>query len=121
MTFESLGVAGGCWSGTLHAANPPASLAVVHRGQVVAQARAQGAGPGLWAVTADLPSVVIDEGVHSLLLVAGEPDAPASQVLGSLTLIAGRVAGEDVLAEVAQLRAELDLLKREFRRLAAGG
>jgi hypothetical protein len=41
-------------------------------------------------------------------------------VLARLTLVAGAVAGDELLAEVAQLRAELDLLKREFRRLAAG-
>ena len=43
-----------------------------------------------------------------------------ARVLARLTLVAGAVAGDELLAEVAQLRAELDLLKREFRRLAAG-
>ncbi|MFD2814100.1 hypothetical protein ACFSYD_05530 [Paracoccus aerius] len=42
-------------------------------------------------------------------------------MLASLTLVAGTVAGEELLAEVAQLRAELDLVKREFRRFASGG
>lgn len=125
MTFESHGVAAGCWIGVLASDVPPAGLVVLHRGQVVARAVLRDAGPGAWSVAANLPAAVIDTGLHALLLVVGDgdgnPAGPAPQVLSSLTLIAGSVAGDDLLAEVAQLRAELDLLKREFRRLAAGG
>ena len=119
MVFDCHGVSGGCWMGQLACDAPPDRLAVVHRGQVVAEARLAPAGEGAWSVAADLPGAVIDQGVHGLLLVAGPGDA-AAQVLGRLTLIAGTAAGDELLAEVAQLRAELDLLKREFRRLAAG-
>ncbi|WP_347137669.1 hypothetical protein [Paracoccus sp. SSK6] len=121
MRFESHGVLAGCWNGTLQASGQPPRLSVVHRGQVVAEAALLDAGSGIWSVTAALPASVIDNGVHSLLLVGGDPGSPASQALGSLTLVAGTAAGGDLLAEVAQLRAELDLLKREFRRFAAGG
>jgi hypothetical protein len=121
MKFENHGVSAGCWHGALQTDTPPARLSVVHRGQVVAEATLRDADPGIWSVAADLPALVMDNGVHSLLLVTGDPDSPGSQVLGSLTLIAGTVAGGDLLAEVAQLRAELDLLKREFRRFASGG
>lgn len=125
MRFERHGVAAGCWIGALASDTPPAGLVVLHRGQVVARAALRDAGPGVWSVAADLPAAVIDTGLHALLLVVsdgdGNPAGPASQVLSSLTLIAGAVAGDDLLAEVVQLRAELDLLKREFRRLAAGG
>ena len=113
MRFEDHGVSAGCWTGALQADRPPADLRVVHRGKVVAQAVLQDAGPRLWSVMADLPAEVIDRGAHGLLLMAG------NTVLARLTLIAGAVAGDDLLAEVAQLRAELDLLKREFRRFAA--
>lgn len=113
MNFESHGVSAGCWTGALHSPTPPGPLSVTHHGSVVAQATLRQAGPGIWAVAADLPPSVIDNGAHSLLLVAGDT------VLASLTLIAGTVAGDDLLAEVAQLRAELDLMKREFRRFAA--
>lgn len=115
MKFESHGVFAGCWTGALLADSPPGPLTVVHRGQAVATATLRDAGPGAWSVTADLPAHVIEEGTHSLLLVAGD------KVLARLTLVAGTAAGDDLLAEVAQLRAELDLLKREFRRFAAGG
>lgn len=121
MTFEDHGVADGCWTGALRADRQPDPPCVIHRGAVVAQARLRDAGPGVWAVEADLPGTVIDQGAHGLLLVVGEPGAPGSQVLARLTLVSGQVAGDELLAEVAHLRAELDLLKREFRRLAAGG
>jgi len=121
MTFEDHGLSAGCWTGALQSDNPPAALCLVHRGKAVAQARLREAGPGTWSVAVDLPGEVIDRGVHGLLLVAGDPDKVGSQVLASLTLVAGTVAGEELLAEVAQLRAELDLVKREFRRFASGG
>ena len=38
------------------------------------------------------------------------------EVLGSFTLIAGEALGDDLRAEVSLLRAELDMLKRAFRR-----
>jgi hypothetical protein len=37
-------------------------------------------------------------------------------VLEKFTLIAGDVLGDDIRAEVDLLRAELDMLKRAFRR-----
>ena len=46
---------------------------------------------------------------------------PGAPVLGRLDLRAGQPLAQDVLAEIALLRAELELMKREFRRLAAGG
>lgn len=119
MTFEDHGVTAGCWTGTLQADRQPAALWLVHRGAGVAQARLRAAGPKSWAVAVDLPGSVIDGGAHGLLLVAGDPGKPGAHVLARLTLIAGSVAGEELLAEVAQLRAELDLVKREFRRLAS--
>lgn len=115
MSFEDGGVSAGCWMGVLRGDGPAPRLSVVHRGQVVAEAALREAGPGVWSVAAELPASVIDNGVHGLLLVAGD------RVLSSLTLVAGTVAGDDLLAEVAQLRAELDLLKRAFRRFASGG
>lgn len=100
--------------GALVADRAPRSLSVVHRGEVVAEAVLCPADPGVWTVAVDLPPSMIEAGALSLLLVAGD------EVLARLPLIAGTVAEDDLLAEVAQLRAELDLLKREFRRFAAG-
>lgn len=119
MRFDSHGISNGCWSGELIAATPPARVALVHRGNAVAQASLRQIGPDRWILSADLPGTVVDQGAQAVALVAGDPGDAGSQVLGHLTLVAGTVIADDVLAEVAQLRAELDLLKREFRRLGA--
>lgn len=126
MEFHSHGVAGGIWSGLLEAAVPPARLCVLHEGEAVAEAALTGPGGGPWQVRAELPGGVICDGIHSLLLVAGQGgagDAPGmgARVLGRLDLRAGRPLAGDLLAEIAQLRAEMDMLKREFRRLATEG
>lgn len=125
MEFHSHGVSGGVWSGILQAVQAPARLCVLHEGEVVAEA-ALSAADGAWLVQAELPGRVIGNGVFSLLLVAaqggpGDPPGVAAQVLGRLDLRAGLPLSADLLAEIAQLRAELDMIKREFRRLAVEG
>lgn len=65
------------------------------------------------AVRLDLPLAVLSEGVQTVVFrVAGE-------VLATVTLVAGAPLDEDLRAEIALLRAELDLLKRAFRRHCA--
>lgn len=123
MQFDSHGVSGGIWRGTLSGALPQ-RLCITHAGEIVAEARVSGPATGPWKIEADLPGSVISDGVHTLLLVAcaeGATPGPGAPVLGRLDLRAGQPFAEDVLAEIALLRAELDLMKREFRRLAAEG
>jgi hypothetical protein len=64
-------------------------------------------------VRVPIPAALIGDGVRSILvLVDGE-------VLGRITLLAGAPLEDDLLAEIGLLRAELDLLKRAFRRHCA--
>jgi hypothetical protein len=101
----------GVWRGVVAAEAPPA-LTALHRGQSlpgVAVAALPGP-PGQHAVTLPIPVEVLSDGVEVILLMAGE------HKLGQITLIAGEAAGDDLRAEVALLREELDLLKRAFRR-----
>lgn len=124
--FESFGVRGGVWSGRLSAAECPGRVCAVLMGEVVAEARLTPEGEGAWGVALDLPGALISDGIVSLILVAddaapGAPADPKSRHLGRLNLAAGRPLADDLLAELAELRAELELLKREFRRFAAGG
>lgn len=120
-TFESHGVHGGIWSGLLKAPAPPGRVCVTHLGEVVAEASLGAGGDGVWTIRAELPATLISEGVRSLTLVACEtaPDEAAAMHLGRLNLAAGAVLDDDIAAEIAQIRAELELLKREFRRFAA--
>ncbi|MDK3017653.1 hypothetical protein [Pseudodonghicola flavimaris] len=72
----------------------------------------EGQAPGEWDLSVDLPDEVIADGVHVLLIWDGATETR----LGEITLIAGEVTGDDMRAELELLRAELDMLKRAFRR-----
>ena len=127
--FEPEPLSDGRWGGLLHAKAAPGRVLLVHEGQAVAQADVVAAGDDLWRVMVTLPPSVLRDGTQSLLLVtdaggAKAPDdaaLPGSDVLARLVLIAGRALDHDLQAEVALIRVELDLLKREFRRLATDG
>lgn len=68
--------------------------------------------PGQFAVRVPIPSDVISDGVHTFLLTDPASDAR----LGHFTIVAGTGLEDDIRAEVDLLRAELDMLKKAFRR-----
>lgn len=104
------------WEGILNAeekdaAQPEISVTlrdIPVRGVTLAETKE----PGRWLVHIPIPSDAIGDGVQTFLIT----DANANVVLGSFTLIAGEALGDDIRAEVDLLRAELDMLKRAFRR-----
>ena len=59
-----------------------------------------------------VPAAAIADGLQTLLVV----DRASGATLASITLIGDEVTGPDLRAEVDLLRAELDMLKRAFRR-----
>lgn len=67
---------------------------------------------GQWLVQIPIPITAISEGVQVFVIA----DATDDETLGQFTLIAGEVLGDDIRSEVELLRAELDMLKRAFRR-----
>ncbi|WP_223427993.1 hypothetical protein [Tateyamaria pelophila] len=70
---------------------------------------------GHWVLDVPIPAEAIADGVQVFVI----SDTVDGQELGSFTLIAGEALGDDIRAEVALLRAELDMLKRAFRRHCA--
>lgn len=68
--------------------------------------------PGRWAVEVPVPMEAVGDGVQTFLI----RDVNTDTVLDSFTLIAGEALADDIRAEVELLRAELDMLKRAFRR-----
>ncbi len=68
--------------------------------------------PGRFMLRLPLPIEVLSDGAHVVQFVNVEQD----EVLTSETIIAGDTLVEDLRAELALLRAELDMLKRAFRR-----
>lgn len=123
--FESQGLFAGTWSGILTAAQAPGRVFLAQYGEVLALARIEAGAAGTWNVAVDLPASVLSDGVHTLALVADSgkdqaPVLPDAEHLDHLKLIAGTPLDNDLATEIALLRSEMELLKRELRRLATG-
>ena len=65
-----------------------------------------------WTLSVPIPSSAIADGVQTLII----RDTDADTGIGHITLLAGDALGDDIRAEMDLLRAELDMLKRAFRR-----
>lgn len=102
----------GVWEGMLTGSGNP-DLSVTMNGDPVAGVAVVPVtdAPGVHAVRIPIPPAAIAEGVTTFLILDG-----AGQRLGHFTLAAGLPLDEDIRAEVDLLRAELDMLKRAFRR-----
>ncbi|MBC7157387.1 MAG: hypothetical protein H5U20_07715 [Rhodobacteraceae bacterium] len=105
----------GVWEGEI--ASPDGTdelpaLEITHLGQPLDGLELRQVASGRWQMRAALPPSLIAEGVQTLVL--SNPATGAR--IGTLTLIAGEALEDDLRAEVALLRAELDMLKKAFRR-----
>ncbi|WP_405403161.1 hypothetical protein [Paracoccus sp. Ld10] len=123
--FDNHGLKGGVWRGHLSGIDAPeVRVVLVHHAEILAEARLTPDGPGCWQVETDLPADVLSDGLQTLLLktaaASGADSGPDGHVLARLSLMAGQPLDEDLIAEIAALRAELELVKRELRRFAAG-
>lgn len=68
--------------------------------------------PTQWSVRFPIPPGLIADGVQTFVI----SDAATGGILDSFAILAGEVLAGDIRAEVDLLRAELDMLKRAFRR-----
>lgn len=59
-----------------------------------------------------VPNEAVADGVQNFVIF----DSATGEKLGDFTLICGEISGDDLRVEVELLRAELDMLKRAFRR-----
>lgn len=122
--FESLELNGGTWHGILRSDTPPGRLILVHFGDRVAEAQLSPIDQTSWRVAVGIPSDRLSDGVQSFLLLEDDgkdvdPPQPGALHLASLTLAAGEALEYDLLNELTLLRSEVDLLKKELRRLAS--
>jgi hypothetical protein len=103
----------GVWQGVLtgHSADDTPQLRVTHLDQTLAGVEVL-AEAGNWTVRVPIPAALIADGVQSFVV----SDARTGTVLDSFVIIAGDAMAEDIRAEMDLLRAELDMLKRAFRR-----
>jgi hypothetical protein len=115
LTLTQTRIANGIWEGVLAGPANPTALEAMHQGRklegvTVTPVPGQS---GTHAVQLVIPATLLTEGVQTVLLQAG------GNVLASFTLVAGQPLEEDLRAEIGLLRAELDLLKKAFRRHVA--
>ena len=68
--------------------------------------------PGDHAVRLPIPAALLSDGVQTFVL----RDAVSETVLAHFTIVTGVALEQDIRAEVDLMRAELDMLKRAFRR-----
>lgn len=69
-------------------------------------------GEGQWALRLPLPAEVLSDGVQVISILDD-----AGHLMETVTILAGRALEQDLRAEIAALRAELDLVKRALRRI----
>ena len=103
----------GIWQGVLTGGASAPKISVTHLGQPVEGiSLSEGRDESTWLLQIPIPADAISDGVQTLLIT----DTETGDLLDSITLIAGEELDDDLRAEVDLLRAELDMLKRAFRR-----
>jgi hypothetical protein len=111
-------LAEGVWEGLLdmRGSRPPL-LRLRHRDELFGEPETIRADPAKsgesrWLVRFRLPIERLSDGVQTFVI----EDADTGDALAHETVIAGEALDSDIRAEVDLLRAELDMLKRAFRR-----
>lgn len=104
----------GIWEGVLTGADQRPEIEVSHMAQPIADAslREDPETPGQYLVQVPIPVELLSEGVQTFVIT----DKNTDERLESFTIVTGQPVDEDFRAEVELLRAELDMLKRAFRR-----
>jgi len=91
------------------------SLEILHDGVVLSGVAVDAAGDGggqHWALSFAVPAERLSDGTQVFIVRDPKRDEP----VGQFSLQSGPTIEADIAAEVELLRAELDLLKRAFRR-----
>ncbi|MGL4239317.1 hypothetical protein [Tabrizicola sp.] len=116
ITLAETRIAGGVWEGTLSGVNGAAPVIEALHGDRAIEGVEVTPVPGKagrFAVRVPIPAWAVNGGVQTFLVRSG------GDVLAQFTLVAGQPLDEDIRAELSLLRAELELLKRAFRRHCA--
>jgi hypothetical protein len=94
----------GVWEARVEGAQ---AVTVTHQGRTLPDVTLAGG-----VLRVPLPPETLSDGVQTYVV----SDTGTGEVLGSFALVAGEPLAQDVRAELELLRAELDMLKRAFRR-----
>lgn len=115
-TLTKTRIQAGIWEGVLVAPDTVETpeLRVTHLEQPIRTVAVtpDGERAGYWTVRIAIPPDLISEGVQTFLI----KDAKNGETLDHFTIVTGEPLEDDIRAEIDLLRAELDMLKRAFRR-----
>ncbi|KMW59094.1 hypothetical protein AIOL_004075 [Candidatus Rhodobacter oscarellae] len=107
----------GIWEGVLTSGlgtGEAPEIIVTHLEQPVVSVAvtADGDRPGTWNVKIAIPPDLLSDGVQTFVIW----DAETEEKLTSFTIVTGAPLEDDIRGELDLLRAELDMLKKAFRR-----
>lgn len=111
MNLTKTSLTAGVWQGVLQGGGDAPRLTVTHLAEVLDPPELTADGD-VWHVSIAIPADRISDGVQTFVIA----DADTGSELGSFALAVGDALAQDIRAEVDLLRAELDLLKKAFRR-----
>jgi len=114
MQLTKTRIQAGVWEGVLTGAENRPDIQVTHLTKPVegATLREDPEAAGRFLVRVPIPLELLSEGVQTFVITDKATDAR----LASFTIVTGQPLDEDFRAEMELLRAELDMLKRAFRR-----
>lgn len=87
-----------------------ARIAVLHQGEELPGLTFEATGDGKWRLSLPIPAELLSDGVQSFVIREGR------DTVGKFSIVTGAPLEDDLRAEIELLRAELDLLKKAFRR-----
>lgn len=105
----------GIWEGLVTASDAKAAqpnLTITCQDKALTEVELTSDGNGAWRLRIVLPHAVVTEGVQTVLIA----DSDTNEPLDHLSILTGDAPSHDLRGEVELLRAELDMLKRAFRR-----
>ena len=117
LTLTATHLIEGVWEGILTAANTDGNfqpeIEATHLGKPVEDVTVTEDGAqGFWVVRVPVPLNALADGVQTFLI----SNRQTGDQLGRFTILAGEPLNDDIRVEIDLLRAELDMLKKAFRR-----
>jgi len=103
----------GVWEGVLTGPVEQPEIVVIHlRTPIEGVTITPAAQAGQWLVQVPVPLKALSDGIQTFVIT----DQHTGETLNSFTIIAGDLLNDDIRSEINLLRAELDMLKKAFRR-----
>lgn len=113
LELTHLGLRSGIWNGHITGAATEPEVTVLHNGEQLSGVSFERSDiETVWLMRVAVPWDAITDGVQFFFI----HDATTDEKLGQFFVASGDLDVDDMRAEVSLLRAELDMLKRAFRR-----